>query len=521
MVRSTAIVRCCVGLSLLALAGCASLPDNTGRTATYALQDTDDTQLARWITARRIDHGDESGFQLLGDGLDAFLVRAVLAQSAERSIDAQYYLLHNDLTGHLFIDQLLQAADRGVRVRLLVDDMDLDGRDMGARLIDAHPNVEVRFFNPFSRHGSRTLQLLTRFGSVTRRMHNKSFTVDNQITVLGGRNIGDEYFEANPQIRFNDLDVMCVGPVAGDVATSFDRYWNHPLAYPVARLSGVTPTAAQLAAGRQALDAYVGDQQDSAYLQALRNSPLAGQLRSGEVDLYWDTGRIVADDPEKLVAARDATDYSLSTELRPLFERTDHELIIFSPYFVPGREGTRFLSDLAARGVRVRILTNSLASTDVAVVHAGYARYRKDLLRAGVELYEMDGRDVAADSGDRHLFKGSSKASLHAKSFVMDREEVFIGSLNLDPRSVIENSEIGVIVSNREVGEGMAAWFDANVDRIAFRLALQTDPSGGEVLRWHRIEDGGAKVYASEPYATWLQQLVVAVAGLLPIESQL
>ena len=218
--------------------GCATLPKDFERPESQAYTDTDNTRLGQSRRAEKAAHPGQSGFLLLGNGLDAFVARAVLAQAAERSIDAQYYLLHNDMVGRLFIDQLLKAADRGVRVRLLVDDMDLGGRDLGAAVLDSHPNMEVRIFNPFSRKTGRISQFITRMGSVTRRMHNKSFTVDNQVTILGGRNIGNEYFEADPDLAFADLDVLAIGPVVEEVSTAFDLYWNSELAYPAISTQG-------------------------------------------------------------------------------------------------------------------------------------------------------------------------------------------------------------------------------------------------------------------------------------------
>lgn len=491
------------------------------QTASYALEDTAQTRIGRDVARFRSGRGNESGFRLLASGRDAFLARVALAEAAERSIDAQYYLLHQDLTGRLFIHQLLKAAERGVRVRLLVDDMDIGARDRGARLLDAHPNVEVRLFNPFHRGGSRPLQLLTRFGSVTRRMHNKSFTVDNQMTVVGGRNIGDEYFQADPDLQFSDLDVLGIGPVAGEVSASFDQYWNHSLAYPVADLVPDQPTAEQFAAGRRDLNDFVEANRDSSYLHELKQSELARGIRSGKLDFRWGAAHVVADDPDKLVSSRDESAYRLTEALRPEFSATDRELIVFSPYFVPGKQGVAFLSELVERGVRVRILTNSLASTDVAVVHAGYAKYRKALLRAGIELFEMMDKPSDDDGERKHLIKGSSKASLHTKSFVLDRERVFIGSLNLDPRSVVENSEIGVVIHNTEIGTEMAEWFDANIAGVAFRLSLETADDGREILRWYRDGGGQSVVYETEPYTGWWQRFFVGAAALLPIESQL
>jgi putative cardiolipin synthase len=230
MIRKNWIIFYLVILALVVVGGCATLPVDFEKPESYAYTDTDDTRLGRDRRDEINAHPGMSGFFLLGNGLDAFLARALLAENAERSIDAQYYLFHNDLIGRLFTDQLLKAANRGVRVRLLVDDMDLEGRGLGAAVADSHPNMEVRIFNPFSRKTSRVTQFVTRAGSVTRRMHNKSFTVDNQVTILGGRNIGDEYFEADPDLSFSDLDVLAIGPVVNEVSASFDKYWNDKLA---------------------------------------------------------------------------------------------------------------------------------------------------------------------------------------------------------------------------------------------------------------------------------------------------
>jgi putative cardiolipin synthase len=520
-VTLTATFRAMTLVFLAALGGCATLPENTDRIESRAFADTQDTRLGRIARDLFPAQGDQSGFILLGRGLDAFLARAVLAQLAERSIDAQYYLLHDDLTGRLFIDQLLRAADRGVRVRLLVDDMDLEGRDVAAVTLDAHPNIEVRIFNPFSRSAGRGAQYISRFGTVTRRMHNKSFTVDNQAAVLGGRNIGDEYFEADPELAFGDLDVLGIGPVARDVSASFDEYWNHALAYPATTLAKETPDEAQIAMARQAHDAFVAQQAESPYLEALRNSRLAEQLQRRQVALHRGGASVVSDHPEKLVAERENKQYRLATGLEPYIAGLGRELIVYSPYFVPGEEGVAFFKALRARGVRVRILTNSLASTDVSVVHAGYARYRKELLRAGVELYEMNRQIGKEARKESTMTGGSSKASLHAKSFVLDRQHVFIGSMNLDPRSLVENTEIGVVVSAPEIAEGMAEWFDVNVERLAFRVTLETNKNGSEQLRWHGQEAGVPQVFDVEPYTGFWQRFGVGFMQLLPIESQL
>ena len=521
MIRNNSSIFLLAILALALIGGCATLPEGFEKPESYAYIDTDDTRIGQ---ARRDEinaHPGKSGFLLLGNGLDAFLARAILAENAERSIDVQYYLYHDDLIGRLFTDQLIKAANRGVRVRILVDDMDFEDRYLGPAVVDSHPNMEVRLFNPFSRKTSRISQFVTRVGSVTRRMHNKSFTVDNQVTILGGRNIGDEYFEADPDLAFSDLDVLAIGPVVKEVSTSFDKYWNDELAYPAIALKGKAPTPQEIEQKHQQLEKFIAQQADSAYLQSLRNSDLANTLRQGRVRYHWGESHVIYDQPEKLQHDFDQTQYHLAPMLEPYFDGVTQELIIFSPYFVPGKSGTAFLRQLCEQGVRVRILTNSLASNDVAVVHSGYAKYRKDLLRAGVELYEMNKKLTREQRKKKKGRAGSSKASLHAKSFVFDRKDVFIGSLNLDPRAIHHNTEIGVVVASKEIANQLSERFDQKIEKEAFQLELKKDKKGNDKILWHGLNDGKQEVFNVEPHTTFWQRLGIGFLGLLPIESQL
>ena len=508
-------------LTLMSLSSCATLPENFTRTESYAITHTAQTTLGRMMADDLAANPGLSGFLPLGNGLDAFVARAVLASIAERSIDVQYYLYHDDLVGYLFTEQLIKAADRGVRVRILVDDMGLGGRDLGTAVLDSHPNVEVRIFNPFSRNTARASQFLTRMGSVTRRMHNKSFLVDNQATILGGRNIGNEYFEADPDLAFADLDVLAVGPVVSDVSTVFDLYWNSELACPIASLKGTPPTPEDIEQHRKQFNDFIDQQADSAYLRALRNSDLAQKMRADQVRFAWGTAEVVYDRPEKLLHNTSKIEYHLGPQLKPYLEQVKNELIIFSPYFVPGAPGTTFLTQLVERGVRVRIVTNSLASNDVGIVHSGYAKYRKALLRGGVELYEMNKQLTKEQRKAKKGTGGSSKASLHAKSFVFDREQIFIGSLNLDPRAVIHNTEIGVVIDSKEIADGMGQWFDQNIEAFTFRLELVTQKDGSEQVRWHGWENGQPVVYTKEPHTSIWQRFGVGFFSFWPIESQL
>jgi putative cardiolipin synthase len=304
-------------------------------------------------------------------------------------------------------------------------------------------------------------------------MHNKSFTVDNQVTILGGRNIGNEYFDANPDLAFADLDVMVIGPVAKEVSSVFDRYWNSDSAYPASVLPKEDPpTPEKVRELRDQLSKYVADHHDSEYLWQLRNSDLANKIRNSQVEFRWGDAEVVFDQPEKLQHDFSKTEYHLSSMLKPYLDGLKKELIIFSPYFVPGKPGSAFLTELSRRGIWVRILTNSLASNDVAIVHAGYKKYRKKLLQGGVELYELNKKLTRDQRKAKKGPGGSSKASLHAKSFIFDREQVFIGSLNLDPRSVLHNTEIGVVLEVPEIAEEMTTWFEENIEQLTFRLEL-------------------------------------------------
>jgi putative cardiolipin synthase len=506
-------------LSLL-LGARVRLPQHIDRVESYALQDTAGTRLGKAARGSAAAYPGKSGFHLLARGLDAFVARAMLALGAERSIDAQYYLLHNDLAGNLFLDLLLDAADRGVRVRLLVDDMTLDDRrDVGAVQLDAHPNIQVRVFNPFGREVTRWLQYLSRFGDVTRRMHNKSFTVDNAVTVVGGRNIGNEYFDADPNLLFGDLDVLAVGPVVDEVSSVFDLFWNSEISFPVANLIRHESTPADLAEARQRLEDHLQRHRESAYLKALHENRMIDLIRDWRFDFDWGSARTLYDHPDKIKSARDRDDLNLTSQLETYANRIETDLYIISPYFVPGRKGVERLLEMRGRGVRVRILTNSLASTDVAVVHAGYARYRRALLRAGVELYELDARLTRRERRARKGPHRFSRGSLHAKSFILDRKHVFIGSMNFDPRSVVENTEIGMLIDSPEIARKIRRWFELIAHRGAFRLGLATAWHGREQIVWHG--DGEAVRYTTEPNAGFWRRFGAGFLRYFPLESQL
>jgi putative cardiolipin synthase len=510
-------------LTLLFFGGCASLPENTGQVPSTAIKDVSGTTLGRAVAAEQGRQADKSGFVLLGNGLDAFVARVILADLAEKSLDVQYYLFHDDLVGDLLAYTLLQAADRGVRIRLLLDDMGLDGRDLDIATLNSHPDIEIRIFNPFTRGMLRSIQFLSRFGSVTRRMHNKSFTVDNSIAIVGGRNIGNEYFEADPDLAFGDLDVMTIGPVVKDISSSFDAYWNSELAYPITTLKQII-TGSSLEELRPKWALLMSERQDSEYVAALKRSSLVNQIKNGTLQYQWGQAIVLADKPEKISADVQVKDFYLAPLLEKYLEQTEEELIILSAYFVPGRQGVDFLKSLRKRGVRVRILTNSLASNDVPLVHAGYARYRREMLRAGIELYELDKRMNRKKRQEKKKSSGLAKASLHAKTFVLDRRAMFVGSFNFDPRSFYENTEIGVLFDSPALAGPVARQFDRLGNKGAFQLELV--PQDGvedsvDLLRWITVRDGRKEIFTTDPYTSLWRRFILSVAGWLPIESQL
>src|SRR6266511_3677331 len=371
------------------------------------------TRLERWINPRCEEHGGRSGFRLLPTGLDAFVARAVLIELADRTLDLQYYIFHPDDTGSLIIDRLIAAADRGVRVRILLDDWGtLDKKDEAVAGLDAHPNIEIRVFNPYvHRSGLHRLgELLTSFTRVNRRMHNKQFIADGAAVILGGRNIGDEYF-SHGELDFQDVDVLAGGPVARQSLQSYEAYWSSKFAIPISQLGKFTPDETRFATARSELGARCEGLRDSDYARALAGSDLAKDLRTHALHLHWAEGRVIADPPDKIsqpVGARSETYLGGQVSLYARGARSD--LLIVSPYFVPGKDGVQFFGERRRDGVNVSVLTNSLAATDVWLVHAGYMKYRRPLLAEGVRLFELKAEATGAKGPRR---SGMSIGSSH------------------------------------------------------------------------------------------------------------
>ena len=516
-------------LALLATA-CATLPPGADfpKVESTALAHPQETALGKIVEPRAKAHGGLSGFRLFASGSDAFTLRVQLANRAQRTLDVQYFIFKDDDTGKLLMSAILNAASRGVRVRVLIDDSEARGKDDRVAPLAANPNVEVRIYNPFYYRGPVALLRYAEFAlTMSRldyRMHNKLFVVDNEVAIVGGRNVGDEYFDAGDSRQFGDYDVLAMGPIVRSLSKTFDQYWNDRLSIPArALLGGDVAAAHKYAALAKNLAEHKEEMHSSDEERAVRSGqPLASILDKG-TGVVWAKAEVLADSPDKASVEG-------GEEIGGLFRRrvleaaadVKRELLVVSPYFVPGPQGEKLLLDLAARGVTVRVLTNSLLSTDVLAVHAGYRRYRVPLLEGGVQLYEvkpLPGRPQPRNG----LLKSPSSGqfSLHAKAWVFDRKRTFIGSANFDRRSLHLNTEIGLMIDSPEIAQQVVTRFDTIANPAnSFVLALE-GAGDARTLVWKSVKDGKPIVYRKEPGDDRKREFLVDLYGLLPIENQL
>jgi cardiolipin synthase C len=456
-------------------------------------------------------HPGKSGIVQLRDARDAFAARAHLADAAERTLDIQYYIWRNDMSGTLLFEALRRAADRGVRVRLLLDDNNTSGLDVALAALDSHPNIAIKLFNPFMLRRWRTLNFLLDFSRLNRRMHNKTFTADGQVTIVGGRNIGDEYFDAHNEIAFVDLDVLAIGPVVAAVAEDFERYWRSASSYPAHSILAA-PAVASIAEVERAARLVAHNPAANAYVRALHHSRFVQDLIAGTLQFEWAQANVLSDDPAKGLGR--AAPRSLLTErLSAVLKQPANELQLITAYFVPTQAGVAALLDLVRAGVKVTVLTNSLEATDVGIVHAGYAKHRKALLRGGVVLYELK-RMTARTSGRDRKLTGSSGSSLHAKTFCVDRSRVFVGSFNFDPRSAQLNTEMGLLIDSPAAADAIANAFATDIPERSYRVQLS--PHGK--LRWIERRGSIEVAHRNEPASPWWRRIALWVLARLPIE---
>ena len=509
--KRVALCLAVVCLTLFIIGISSRLPSLEGRTNSTALFDTAETRLGRSLTPLLEMHPGLSGIYPLADSRDAFAARARLAEVAERTLDVQYYIWEKDMTGTLLFEALHAAADRGVRVRFLLDDNTTSGLDPFLAALDSHPHIEVRLFNPFVIRKPR-IGYLTDFSRANRRMHNKSFTADSQVTIIGGRNVGDEYFGAAEGLLFVDLDVMAVGPIVTEVSKDFDRYWASDSSYPLDRIvPSVDP--ARIAEVASAAARVERDPAALAYTNAIRDSPFIRAVMERRLEFEWALVRIISDDPAKGLG-RAPPEKLFHEQLREIIGEPVSNLELVAAYWVPGEKGMERFRSMAKRGLKIKVLTNSLEAADGPYVYSGFAKRRKALLEAGITLYEMRHLSPGSDDTKRAAPLGSSGSSLHAKTFSVDRSRFFVGSFNFDPRSRKLNTELGFVIDSPVLAERIEAAFDASIPANSYEVRLAEN---GE-LYW--IERRGDELvrHDQEPGTSWWLRAAVWFLSLLPIE---
>jgi len=485
------------------------------RSSSHALEAPPQSTLRAAIDPLAASHPGLSGIYPLKDGPGALAARVALVNAAASSIDVQYYIWHDDTTGDLMFDALRRAADRGVRIRLLLDDLTTrGGLDPLLAALAAHPSAEVRLFNPFRQRTLRAFGYITDSSRLNHRMHNKSLTVDGVVTVVGGRNIADEYFQAGEGLGYVDLDVLAVGEVVRDVARSFDEFWGSDSSYPASLLlkAAQPEDRARLAGlGEHARSAPGAER----YTRAVRDSPLARDLASGKLPFTWASTHLVVDDPAKGLG-KSAQGADLAQRLEQVLNRrVSEEFLIVSPFFVPRPIGRDMLVRVAQRGVKIRVLTNGAESADVDAACAAYRSYRKDLLKSGVDLFELKRKSAGTQAKETQV----ASTSLHAKTFAIDRRLIYIGSFNFDPRSARLNTEIGLVIDSPELADNLSQAFDDVIPRVAYQLQLD---AGGDIVWLEQAEGGGqARRLTEEPGAGFWRRGWLGFLALLPIEGQL
>lgn len=504
--------------SLAVLAGSGLLladrltPPATGAPGAALPAEARATPLDRELAPLLAAHPGRTGALLVNDGVDAFAARALSAQQAGRSLDLQYYIWHDDLAGRLLGREVWRAAERGVRVRILLDDMNARDMDSKLLLLDAHPNIEIRLYNPFrNRTGiARIVELAQRFFSVNHRMHNKAWIADNRVAVVGGRNIGVEYFGAGEDVNFRDLDMVLFGPAVGEASDIFDTYWNSRAVVPLSALARAPRSGFESLAQEIETEAAGADAQR--YLKRLEASRRLQDYARQRLAPFWtDRLHLYSDPPLK---GRDEAvgDWLVGRIVRDI-AGAKREALLISPYFVPGEDGAQALLRLAREGAAVGVITNSLAANDVPAVYGGYRRYRSDLLRNGVHVYELRAQGVA----DSSLF-GSSGASLHTKAYVIDDRRGFIGSFNMDARSAYLNTEMGVMFDDPALARALREeYLRLAGPQLSYRVSL--DANGD--TRWLDRAHAPPRLLDVEPDTTRWQRVSARVVSWLPIESQL
>ncbi|MEB3768381.1 phospholipase D family protein [Acinetobacter sp. MD2] len=516
-----------IGLSLsFGLTACSTLPPQSPQPIVHANEtDTSQTHLAKLLQPLEAQNPNLTGYHVLNDPLEAISARLSLINKAQKTLDLQYYIWDNDNIGALALHNIIQAADRGVKVRLLIDDNNAKKMEGIFLALDQHQNIQVKLYNPYRFRNFRAMDMLLDLKRINRRMHNKSFIVDHQVALIGGRNMSNQYYNASDIYQFSDIDVLLVGKAVDDISNSFDDYWNDAYAYPVRQI--VNPQQHQLryASLKKQLDQHYQQVTVQNYLNLANHSHDFDEWLNKSVQFDWVQALVVKDSPNKIRNQAQPQDY-LNTQLSHAISTPQHNIDIISAYFVPEKQGTQVLSQLAQQGVEVRVLTNSFKANDVWLVHAFYSKYRQELLKNGVKLYEflpvLD--TIALNPATSKIaketklsLKGLSRSSLHAKMMTIDDKQVFIGSFNLDPRSAKLNTEIGVLLDSPSLATAIHTTMNHEIDNYSYQLQLSPE----QKIQWLRETPTMQKVYPSEPKMKWWQKAGLRFISWLPIEGMM
>ncbi|HEY6892801.1 MAG TPA: phospholipase D family protein [Rhodanobacteraceae bacterium] len=524
---SSRLAAVCVVAAALVLGACtrSDLKPDFVRQPSTALAPADDAPLV--VEARQLaaTHGGDSGLRLLTNSIDALLARLALADRAKHSIDLQYYIFHGDATGKLVAQHLLAAADRGVRVRILLDDLHEGPRDAVLHALDGHPNIEIRVFNPFYERANSTWglgkQFLGDFSRLNRRMHNKAYIVDGAAAVVGGRNIGDEYFDASEAVNFRDLDILLIGPVVAEVARIFDLYWNSGPSMPIEAFQHPDVPPVEIETVRKALADNASQVRSTGFGSGVLTE--VAELREKGVQPHewaWGPAEFLADDPEKVTPDVDTKDLHLAPHVRAWLDGAQKRILLISPYFVPGDKGVAYLTEKRAKGIEIAVLTNSLASTDADSVYVAYAAYRPKLLEAGVKLYELKPNAARSKKQEHLIASTQSQSSLHSKVMIVDDDRAFIGSMNLDPRSHNLNTEDGVIVTSAGIAQSLVATFALATDpAVTYQVKLKSGSTS--TVYWETKENGETVLFEDAPQTSGWRRFKAGFTRVLPIEGLL
>lgn len=516
------LISCCL---LLGAQGCSTLPKQEAHPVEFAFNtDTAQTSLAKIVLPLREKNPQLTGYHVLYDPFEAIAARLHLIDKAEKTLDLQYYIWDNDKIGALALHSIIRAADRGVKVRLLIDDNNAKKMEGIYLALNQHTNIEVRLYNPYRFRHYRAMDMLLDLKRINRRMHNKSFISDNQIALIGGRNMSNQYFNVSDSYQFSDVDVMLVGNAADEIIHSFDEYWNDDYAFPVQELVNPKHYTLRFDSLKQQVEEHYQEATVQNYLDLTNRSQAFEKWLNQSIQLDWVKAEVVKDSPSK-IKAKAKKEQHLNFQLMEHLEKPQHSIDIISAYFVPEKKGAKRLSELSAENVQVRVLTNSFKANDVPLVHAFYGKYRQQLLENDVQLYEflaapeasnlnVNTEEVAKKA--KVSLKGLSRSSLHAKLMSIDEKQVFIGSFNFDPRSAYLNTEIGVLLNSPQLAKAVHHTMDENLSKYAYKLVLDANNNIEWQLKKH---DGSVKTYTKEPRMKWWQKAGVKLMSFLPIEG--